>query len=218
MAVLCQHHSDLLQLTGLLGQANQPVSIHALWASTTKGFRACKCQQPSPGETSPLHPLLAHSLPALPSPCLPLPPPCFPPPQYCLHGPHSSLPACSCQVSATLLGEPDLGLLSTSDMVQQTSHICSTIPELPIVVDADTGGGSVLSVQHVIRRLIAAGAWPVHSPASPWPSQCFAVSSSLPACNCHSAALAALVHPASRPGNQMSLLLWQASYTVPLRP
>ena len=43
------------------------------------------------------------------------------------------------QVSATLLGEPDVGLLTPPEMARKTSQICMSIPQVPVIVDADTG-------------------------------------------------------------------------------
>jgi 2-methylisocitrate lyase-like PEP mutase family enzyme len=62
------------------------------------------------------------------------------------------------QVSATQLGEPDIGLLTPPEMARRTSQICGAAPGLPVIADADSGGGSVLNVQRTIRSLIAAGA------------------------------------------------------------
>lgn len=61
-------------------------------------------------------------------------------------------------VSATALGEPDLGLLTAPEMAARTAQICAATPEVAVITDADTGGGNVLNVQRTIRQLIAAGA------------------------------------------------------------
>ena len=62
-------------------------------------------------------------------------------------------------VTATQLGEPDLGLLTASEMARNTSQICASVPaDFPVLADADTGGGSILNVQRTIRSLILAGA------------------------------------------------------------
>lgn len=60
-------------------------------------------------------------------------------------------------VSATLLGEPDLGLLTSPEMARKAGQICTAVPGLPIVADADTGGGGVLNVRRTVRQLIKAG-------------------------------------------------------------
>lgn len=43
------------------------------------------------------------------------------------------------QVSATLLGEPDLGLLTPPEMARKAGQIVYSIPGVPVLVDADTG-------------------------------------------------------------------------------
>lgn len=47
------------------------------------------------------------------------------------------------QVSATLLGEPDLGLLTPPEMARKAGQIVYSIPGIPVLVDADTGGWGV---------------------------------------------------------------------------
>jgi 2-methylisocitrate lyase-like PEP mutase family enzyme len=42
-------------------------------------------------------------------------------------------------VSATLLGEPDLGLLTPPEMARKAGQIIYGIPNVPVLVDADTG-------------------------------------------------------------------------------
>lgn len=61
-------------------------------------------------------------------------------------------------VSATLLGEPDIGLLTPPEMARKVGQICSAAPDLVVLADADSGGGNVLNVQRTIKQLIASGA------------------------------------------------------------
>ena len=42
------------------------------------------------------------------------------------------------QVSATLLGEPDVGLLTPPEMSRKAGQVCMSVPT-PVIVDADTG-------------------------------------------------------------------------------
>jgi 2-methylisocitrate lyase-like PEP mutase family enzyme len=60
-------------------------------------------------------------------------------------------------VSATLLGEPDVGLLTPPEMARKCNQIANSSPSMSIIADADTGGGSTLNVQRTIRQLIANG-------------------------------------------------------------
>lgn len=61
-------------------------------------------------------------------------------------------------VSATQLGEPDLGLLTAPEMVRRTTQICNSVPTFPVIADIESGGGGVLNVQRTIKSLMAAGA------------------------------------------------------------
>jgi 2-methylisocitrate lyase-like PEP mutase family enzyme len=52
------------------------------------------------------------------------------------------------QVSATLLGEPDLGLLTPPEMARKAGQIVYSIPGIPVLVDADTGEFCQPHVRH----------------------------------------------------------------------
>jgi len=60
-------------------------------------------------------------------------------------------------VAATTIGEPDLGLLTQTEMIDRARRICMSV-EIPVVVDADTGYGNPLNVYRTVDELIAAGA------------------------------------------------------------
>ena len=55
-----------------------------------------------------------------------------------------SLPHKRSQVSATLLGEPDMGLLTPPEMARKVGQICTAASSLTVIADADSGepGGS----------------------------------------------------------------------------
>eukprot|EP00210_Caulerpa_lentillifera_P006091 g5819.t1 len=42
-------------------------------------------------------------------------------------------------------------------MARRAGQICSAVPKLPVIADADTGGGGVLNVQRTVRQFIKAG-------------------------------------------------------------
>ena len=63
-----------------------------------------------------------------------------------------------CQVSATLIGEPDVGLLTPPEMARKAGQVMQSNPGLPVLVDADTGGGNALNVQRTVRQFMAIGA------------------------------------------------------------
>src|SRR5437660_12748774 len=60
-------------------------------------------------------------------------------------------------VAATTIGEPDLGLLTQTEMIDRARRICLSVP-IPVIVDADTGYGNPLNVHRTVTELIAAGA------------------------------------------------------------
>ena len=60
-------------------------------------------------------------------------------------------------LSATLLGEPDFGLLTQTEVVNAAQRICSVV-DTPVIVDADTGYGNAINVMRTVQDLIRAGA------------------------------------------------------------
>ena len=74
-------------------------------------------------------------------------------------------------VSATLLGEPDMGLLTQMEMIDRARSICSGVA-IPIIVDADTGYGNPLNVIRTINELVAAGAAGCFLEDQQWPKKC----------------------------------------------
>lgn len=75
-------------------------------------------------------------------------------------------------VSASFLGKPDIGLLTPPEMAAAARSICAAAPLIPIIADADTGGGNALNVQRTIRDLIAAGAAGCFLEDQAWPKKC----------------------------------------------
>src|SRR5947207_4620416 len=59
--------------------------------------------------------------------------------------------------SAGVLGLPDVGLFTLTELVQQTTYLTRACA-LPLIVDADTGFGEALNVERTIIELEAAGA------------------------------------------------------------
>jgi 2-methylisocitrate lyase-like PEP mutase family enzyme len=74
-------------------------------------------------------------------------------------------------VAATNIGEPDLGLLTQTEMIERARHICAAT-DIPIIVDADTGYGNPLNVYRTVRDLIAAGAAGCFLEDQVWPKKC----------------------------------------------
>lgn len=75
-------------------------------------------------------------------------------------------------VAASLLDKPDFGLLTTTEVTTVTRYVCSAVPNLPVIVDADTGGGNALNVQRFVRELIDAGAAGCFLEDQVWPKRC----------------------------------------------
>ena len=74
-------------------------------------------------------------------------------------------------VAATFLGEPDLGILTQTEMIDHARRICSSV-NIPVIVDADTGYGNPLNVFRTVRELIAAGAAGCFLEDQVWPKRC----------------------------------------------
>ena len=74
-------------------------------------------------------------------------------------------------VSATAIGEPDLGLLTQTEIVERARHVCRSV-SIPIIVDADTGYGNPLNVIRTVRELIDAGAAGCFLEDQQWPKKC----------------------------------------------
>ena len=75
-------------------------------------------------------------------------------------------------VSAAHLGRPDVGLLTTTEMADVARRVCRAGAPVPIIADADTGGGNPLNVQRTIRDLIEAGAAGCFLEDQQWPKKC----------------------------------------------
>ena len=74
-------------------------------------------------------------------------------------------------LSATLLGEPDFGLLTQTEVVSAAQRICSVV-DTPVIVDADTGYGNAINVIRTVQDLIRAGAAGMFLEDQVWPKRC----------------------------------------------
>jgi 2-methylisocitrate lyase-like PEP mutase family enzyme len=74
-------------------------------------------------------------------------------------------------LAATLLGEPDFGLLTQTEVVAAAQRICSVV-DTPVIVDADTGYGNALNVMRTVRDLRRAGAAGMFLEDQVWPKRC----------------------------------------------
>jgi methylisocitrate lyase len=74
-------------------------------------------------------------------------------------------------LSATLLGEPDFGLLTQTEVVNAAQRICSVV-DTPVIVDADTGYGNAINVIRTVQDLMRAGAAGLFLEDQVWPKRC----------------------------------------------
>jgi 2-methylisocitrate lyase-like PEP mutase family enzyme len=68
-------------------------------------------------------------------------------------------------------GLPDLGFIGLSDIAEHTARIRDAVA-LPMIVDADTGFGNALNVQHAVRTLERAGADAIQLEDQVMPKKC----------------------------------------------
>jgi methylisocitrate lyase len=75
-------------------------------------------------------------------------------------------------VSGTLLGLPDVGYLTQSEMAAVAARVCATSPQTTVVVDADTGYGNPLNVARTVELWEQAGASGLFLEDQVWPKRC----------------------------------------------
>ncbi|MEN6412303.1 MAG: isocitrate lyase/PEP mutase family protein [Veillonellales bacterium] len=73
--------------------------------------------------------------------------------------------------SASLLGKPDVGLLTLSEMANQAHRFASTV-SVPVIADGDTGYGNAVNVQRSVREYEAAGAAAIQLEDQVAPKKC----------------------------------------------
>src|SRR5262245_43661310 len=71
----------------------------------------------------------------------------------------------------SLLGEPDLGLTTMSEMADQAARIAAAT-RLPVISDADTGYGGPLNVRRTVQEYERAGAAGLHLEDQVFPKRC----------------------------------------------
>ena len=75
-------------------------------------------------------------------------------------------------VSGTLLGVPDIGYLTQTEMAEVARRTCSANPGLDLVVDADTGYGNPLNTVRTVELWNQAGASGIFLEDQVWPKRC----------------------------------------------
>jgi carboxyvinyl-carboxyphosphonate phosphorylmutase len=73
--------------------------------------------------------------------------------------------------SASLLGRPDVGLLTMSQMVDNARRIAQAV-DVPVIADADTGYGNALNVIRTVQEYELAGVSAIHIEDQVMPKKC----------------------------------------------
>lgn len=73
--------------------------------------------------------------------------------------------------SASMLGAPDLGLMTATEMVSQAARLSGAVG-IPLIADADTGFGNALNVMRTVRLYESAGASSMQIEDQPMPKKC----------------------------------------------
>lgn len=74
-------------------------------------------------------------------------------------------------LSAGVLGLPDVGLFSLTELAQQTAYLTRRV-SIPVIVDADTGFGAAVQVERTIVELERAGAAAIQLEDQLLPKRC----------------------------------------------
>jgi len=73
--------------------------------------------------------------------------------------------------AAALLGRPDVGLLTMSEMAENAARVVAAC-ELPVIADADTGYGNALNVIRTVQEYERAGVAAIHIEDQVAPKKC----------------------------------------------
>jgi carboxyvinyl-carboxyphosphonate phosphorylmutase len=74
-------------------------------------------------------------------------------------------------ISSSLLGKPDIGLVTMSEMVTQVKNIVSAI-DIPVISDADTGYGNAMNVMRTVKEFEQVGVAGIHIEDQELPKRC----------------------------------------------
>jgi 2-methylisocitrate lyase-like PEP mutase family enzyme len=74
-------------------------------------------------------------------------------------------------LSASLLGQPDFGLLTQTEVVDAARRVVGAAG-VPVVVDVDTGYGNAFNVERTVAALVAMGAAGCFLEDQVWPKRC----------------------------------------------
>jgi 2-methylisocitrate lyase-like PEP mutase family enzyme len=74
-------------------------------------------------------------------------------------------------IANTLLGQPDVGLTTMSEVLGQVERICEAV-DLPVVADIDTGFGNAINARRTVRAFERAGVAAVQIEDQVFPKRC----------------------------------------------
>lgn len=75
---------------------------------------------------------------------------------------------------ATSYGKPDVGIMTMSEVVEESGRIAASV-KIPVVVDADTGYGGALNIRETVREMERAGLGGLHLEDQKLPKRCGAL-------------------------------------------
>lgn len=75
------------------------------------------------------------------------------------------------ETSASILGQPDVGYLTMTQMAARAASLCDIV-DLPLIADGDTGFGNPLNVRRAVRAYEQAGAAAIHIEDQTFPKRC----------------------------------------------
>jgi len=74
--------------------------------------------------------------------------------------------------AASVLGQPDVGLLTMSEMVSRAAAFAAVVGDRPLIADADTGYGNPINVRRTVREYERAGVAAIPIEDQVWPKKC----------------------------------------------
>ncbi|HYB01530.1 MAG TPA: isocitrate lyase/PEP mutase family protein [Ktedonobacteraceae bacterium] len=74
--------------------------------------------------------------------------------------------------AASVLGQPDVGLLTMSEMVSRTAALATVAGNVPLIADADTGYGNPINVRRTIHEYEHTGVAGLHIEDQVCPKKC----------------------------------------------
>src|SRR4051794_2828282 len=74
--------------------------------------------------------------------------------------------------AATLLGLPDFGYLTQTEIAEDARRVCTAVPQMAVIVDGDTGHGNPLNTIRTIDLFERAGAAGIFLEDQVWPKKC----------------------------------------------